>query len=132
MAKPKKLIDPADVERHAARGLAEYQIAAQLGVSQDTFTARKRDTPEVEAALQRGRQRAIGEIENVAFEAAKKAGEDPRYTTAMIFWLKARAGWKETQHVEHSGEIGVYHARERLAAKLGLLDDGEGLAPDGA
>lgn len=25
--------------------------------------------------------------------------------TAQIFWLKTRAGWKETQHVEHAGSI---------------------------
>lgn len=125
MAKPRKVLDPAAVEAAAARGLAEYQIAAQLGVSQDTFTARKRDTPEVEAALARGRARAVGTVENAMFEAASKVNEDPRYITAAIFWLKAKAGWKEVQHVEVGGEVGIYHARERLAEQLARLAEAE-------
>jgi hypothetical protein len=124
MAKPKKLLDPAAVERHAARGLTDGQIAAQLGVSPDTFTARKRENPAIVEALTRGRQHAVGLIENVAFECALQAAEKPEYQRSMMFFLKCRAGWKETQVVEHGGTVGLYNAREELREKLRALTEG--------
>jgi hypothetical protein len=124
--RPKKTVDAAEVERLASEGLAEYQIAATCGVHPDTFTRIKREEPEVEAALKRGRAQAVGEIENVMFEAAKQAKADPRYQTSAIFWLKCNAGWKETQVIEHDGMVGVYDARARLAEKLGRLAEQSG------
>ena len=121
MAKPKKTADPAEVEKLAGEGLAEYQIAASLAMHPETFSRIKREEPDVEAALERGRRAAVGTIEHVAFNAAKQADDDPRYTTAMIFWLKCNAGWKDVQHIEHGGAVGVYDARARLAEKLARL-----------
>lgn len=95
-----KWLDVERVEELAAAGLTEGQIARQLGVCQDTFTKRKKDQDGVVEALARGRKKAIGTIENVAFQAAMKAGDDPRYQTSMIFWLKCQAGWKERQVIE--------------------------------
>ena len=129
MAKPKRTADPAEVEKLAGEGLAEYQIAASLAMHPETFSRIKREEPDVEAALERGRRAAVGTIEHVAFKAAKQAASDPRYTTAMIFWLKCNAGWKDVQHIEHSGEVGAYDARARLTEKLTRLVDGR--AADG-
>lgn len=43
----------------------------------------------------------------VAESLFKKAvGTGPSSITAAIFWLKCRAGWKETQVVEHTGKDG--------------------------
>ena len=95
MGRRKIALDPAEVEHLAAQGLAEYQIAETLGVSQDTLDRRKQDAAEIAETLQRGRSGARGEIENVAFRCARKAEEDPRYQVSMIFWLKTRAGWSE-------------------------------------
>ena len=95
MGRKKITLDPAEVERLATQGLAEYQIAEALGVSQDTLDRRKQDSAAIAEALQRGRSGARGAIENVAFRCARKAEEDPRYQTSMIFWLKSRAGWSE-------------------------------------
>lgn len=36
----------------------------------------------------------------------KAIGTGPSAITAAIFWLKCRAGWKETQVVEHTGKDG--------------------------
>ena len=126
MARPKKTVDPEQVEQLASEGLAEYQIAARCGVHPDTFTRIKREERDVEAALKRGRAQAVGEIENVMFEAARQAKRDPRYQTSAIFWLKCNAGWKETQVIEHDGTVGIYDARARLAEKLRRLAESGG------
>ena len=123
MGRKRIRVVPDDVERLASEGLSEYQIAAMLGVSQDTFTARKKDEPAICAALKRGRARAVGEVENLAFEAAKKAAEDPRYQASLIFFLKTQARWTESQRIEHGGEVGIYPARSRLAETLRRLVD---------
>ena len=85
---------------------------------QNTFAKRKGDVPALAEALKRGKRAARGTIENVAFACAKKALEDPRYQASMIFWLKAKAGWQETQVIEHEGEISFGHIRDRLAERL--------------
>ncbi len=100
MGRRKIALDPAEVERLAAQGLAEYQIAEALGISQDTLDRRKQDSEAIAEALQRGRGGARGAIENVAFRCAKKAEENPRYQTSLIFWLKTWAGWSERRLFE--------------------------------
>ena len=55
MGRRKIDLDPAEVERLAAQGLAEYQIAEALGISQDTLDRRKQDSDAIAEALQRGR-----------------------------------------------------------------------------
>jgi len=60
---------------------------------------------------------AIETAESVAFACALKAEHDPRYQTALIFWLKANAGWKETvvqEHVETDGS----ESREAIAGRI--------------
>ena len=37
---------------------------------------------------------------------AKATGNGPSAVTAAIFWLKCRAGWKETNILEHVGKDG--------------------------
>ncbi|MEM1096235.1 MAG: hypothetical protein AAGJ10_16675 [Bacteroidota bacterium] len=114
MGQRKKFVDVAEVERLAARGLTEGQIAKQLGVSPDTMTARKVDQEGVVEAIAAGRRRAIGVVENVAFEAALKAKEDHRFQTSAIFWLKCNAGWKEHQVVEVKDEREQVRRRDLL------------------
>ena len=106
MGRKKIEIDPKEVEKAAAEGLVEYQIAKELGICADTFTARKKENPEIAEALKRGKQAARGRIENVAFKCALKAEGDSRYQTSLIFWLKAQAGWKERSHIEVTGADG--------------------------
>ena len=121
MAKPVTLLDVEACERHAADGLAEYQIAALLGVSQDTFTKRKRDQPGLADALTRGRQSAVGKMENAAYTCARSAVGDPRYQASMIFWLKANAGWKERTVVETVSTDDAGDSRDTLLARVHAL-----------
>ena len=86
-------LDPAEVERLAGEGLAQYQIAAALGVSWDTWASR-RDDPgtQVSEALKRGQEAAIGKVENALYESAIKGN-----LGAQVFFLKNRASdrWRD-------------------------------------
>ena len=77
-------------EESAARGLSESQVADALGVSRATLLRRKKDDEAFDAAIKRGKAPGIQRISNALFEAAIE-GSVP----AMIFYMKARAGWSD-------------------------------------
>lgn len=83
------------VEALAQRGLTQGQIADALGVSLATLQRRRQDSEEFDAALKRGTALGIAAVANRLMERINSGD-----TTAMIFFLKTRAGWKETQVIE--------------------------------
>jgi predicted transcriptional regulator len=83
------------VKTLAAVGTRYVDIAHKLGITDDTL--RKHYKPELED----GRIDANAQIANTLFQQAKKGN-----MTAAIFWLKTRAGWKETNVTELSGGEG--------------------------
>ena len=117
----KKEINLAEVERLASIGLTEEQIAESLGISRSTITRRKRDDDAFDAALKAGRASGVAAVTNALFEAA--TGEKPN-TSAQIFYLKNRAGWRDKQEVESTlnGDITLNHDVE--AAMQALRDAG--------
>lgn len=52
-------------------------------------------------AIKRGKLKGITVVANKLFEAANSGN-----TTAMIFFLKCQAGWKEAQKIEVTGNEG--------------------------
>jgi transposase len=95
-------IDYAKVELLAAQGLTHAQIADALGISEDTVTRRKKDTAEFADAIKRGQAKGIGLVTNKLMEQVKSGN-----TTAIIFYLKCRAGWRETTVQEITGKDGA-------------------------
>lgn len=93
--KPKIAIDLAQVELFASRGLTREQIAAALGISYSTLNRRSKDLEDLEAAIKRGEAKGIAKVADALFNKAIKGN-----TAAQIFFLKARAGWKETNRNE--------------------------------
>lgn len=83
------------VEALAQRGLTQGQIADALGVSLATLQRRRQDSEEFDAALKKGTALGIAAVANRLMERINSGD-----TTAMIFFLKTRAGWKETQVLE--------------------------------
>jgi predicted transcriptional regulator len=91
---------PTDESRKLVRslsavGIKYVDIAHKLDITDDTL--RKHYKGELED----GRIDANASIGQTLFQQAKNGN-----TSAAIFWLKTRAGWKETQVTELTGEDG--------------------------
>ena len=91
---------PSDESRKLVKGLSAVgiryiDIAQKLEITDDTL--RKHYKKELED----GRIDANASIGNTLFNQAKNGN-----TSAAIFWLKTRAGWKETNVTEHTAGEG--------------------------
>ena len=118
------------VEALAGYGIPEAEIAGVIGV--DPKTLRKHYRHE----LDHGHTKANARVAENLYR--KATGEGREAVTAAIFWLKTRAGWKETTAHEIGGRGGepieVVDASPRELARTVLsvlraarLDDGVGL-----
>ena len=87
-------------------GVKTEDIAKYLGIAKQTLFKYYKDE------LSTG---AIGANATIAETLYKKAKDGD--TTACIFWLKTRAGWREVQKMELSGEV-----KEKLEVKKTLAD----------
>lgn len=83
----------AEVETLAAV-LTAAQIADFLGIGRTTFFALIERDPELSERYKRGKARAIGAVAQSLVTKAR-AGN----VSAMIFFLKTQAGWRETVEV---------------------------------
>lgn len=73
-------------------GTRHEDIASVLNISHDTLVKYYKEE------LDKGRIEANASVAETLFKQAKEGN-----TTAMIFWLKSRAKWKETSQHEISG-----------------------------
>ena len=92
--------EPSTEKRTLARtlsavGVTHEDIASKLQISADTLTKYYK------AELDEGRIDANAQIAKSLFEQAKNGN-----TSAQMFWLKTRAGWKERQVNELVGADG--------------------------
>lgn len=58
------------------------------------------------AELDEGTVQATAKVARTLFAYATDPGGGSPSVTAAIFWMKTRAGWRETQHLEHSSPDG--------------------------
>lgn len=93
--KPKIELDLQKVEEYAGLGLTREEIALSLGVSYSTLNRRVKESEEVDTAMKRGRAKANIKVGNALMKAIEGGN-----VTAIIFYLKARAGWTEKQQIE--------------------------------
>jgi len=84
------------VKTLAAVGTRYVDIAHKLGITDDTLRKHYRQE------LEDGRIDANSQVAGTLFQKAKQGN-----MTAAIFWLKTRAGWKETNVTEFSGGEGT-------------------------
>ena len=107
-------IDLAKVESLAAQGLTDQQIADALGISRATVTRNKRDNDAFDAAIKRGKAKGIALVSSKLMEQVKGGN-----ITAMIFFLKTRAGWSERDNESALLEIeGKRLANEKARREL--------------
>ena len=99
--KPLVEIDIKKVEALAANGLTMQEISDALGIHPATLYRRKAKETEIQAAIRRGRAKGLAVVTNKLMEQAK-AGN----IAAIIFYLKARAGWRDTQSIDVTNSDG--------------------------
>ena len=93
----------------AANGLTQQQIADSLGISVSTLYGRKRESEEFEEAIKRGKAKGVALVTNELMKQVKSGN-----VTAMIFFLKARAGWKEKNEVDLTNSDGSFAQPRKL------------------
>jgi hypothetical protein len=96
MGRPAHMPDPMlrrQVEAMAGYGVTEAQIAGLIGI--DTKTLRKHYRNE----LDHGHVKANVKVAENLFR--KATGEGREAVTAAIFWMKARAQWREVSLHQH-------------------------------
>jgi hypothetical protein len=84
----KEMCDKA--EAFAAQGLTQEQIAMALGIGLSTLYEKQNEFIEFAEAIKRGKGKGIQTITNRLYEKALEGDN-----TAMIFYLKNRAGWQD-------------------------------------
>jgi hypothetical protein len=111
------------VEALAGYGVPETQIGGMMEI--DPKTLRKYYRHELDF----GHARANAKVAENLYR--KATGEGREAVTAAIFWLKARAGWKETTRLQHEGEVGgpVTEIRRIILSPLKPLDDVDAPCP---
>ena len=82
-------------ERFMAQGLTKEQCAAALGISRSKFFEIQEQNVDFLDAIKRGEAMGIEEVTNALFENATLE----RDNTAIIFYLKNRAGWVDKKEV---------------------------------
>lgn len=90
-------------ESLAAQGLAEYQIAAVLGISQETLIQKKKGYSEFSEAIATGKAKGIAQITNAVFQKAKSGD-----VQAAKYYLNNRdnANWNERRDINVGGQEG--------------------------
>lgn len=85
-----------ELESFGRAGLNNQQMASILGMSKDTLERFFASDSVLHAAVEKGRSNSILKVASTAYQLAV-SGDVPAMT---MFYLKTRAGWKETQVVE--------------------------------
>jgi hypothetical protein len=87
------------VEAMAGYGVPKESIALVIGVDRAILDRTYPDE------LRTGAAKANARVAESLFR--KATGDGPQSVAAAIFWLKTRAGWKETTVHEHGGAEGM-------------------------
>ena len=100
---PQKAHEPTDqtrktVEAMTAYGIPQAEIARVIGVS--IVTMRKYYRDEIDTAAAKANARVAERLYKTAISDGREG------VTAAIFWLKTRAGWRETNRTEVTGPDG--------------------------
>lgn len=91
-------IDLKIVETLGSKGFTLAQVGAYMGYAHEGHFLYKvcRDHPEIKVALEKGRLKRCERISDALVDAAI----EEKNVTAMIFWLKAQAGWSDKAEIK--------------------------------
>lgn len=93
--RPPYEIDLTEVERLAQVCDSEEEVARALGISYSTLRRKKKTFEQFGQALKNGRAKANVFVGGKLMEKIRNGD-----TACIIFYLKSRCGWRETQRVE--------------------------------
>ena len=91
------------LELLAVHGVVET-ACRQAHCSKATFYDFRERHPEFAAEAEDAAARAVPELEATGWACARKALSDPRYLPMLRFALAAKAGWKESTHLDISSQ----------------------------
>lgn len=91
------------IEQMASEGYSRRNIAKGLGIGYDLFLVWLEQYPELEEALQLGKDKEHKELHNALYKAATEQGN----VTAAIFLLKARHGYREGDQSDTSNKVAI-------------------------
>lgn len=111
---PAKTISDKDIIKIEAWAniLNHAQIADRLGMSHVTFTALMERDPRIALSYKKGLAETVNKVGSVVLKAA--LGGD---LTACFFYLKTRAGWRETKDVNFSNDDGSLRPVKQIIVK---------------
>ena len=90
-------IDLKAVEDAAADGLTEGEVAARLGISQQTITRRKKDSVDFVDAIKRGQARAHAEVSSQLFKKVRRGD-----LGAIIWYEKTRKKYSDRVETDNT------------------------------
>jgi hypothetical protein len=112
--------DYKKIETMAGYGLSLAKIAALFGRSLRTFQNYKESNERVAMAIEAGKAKAHLQVHKTAYDMAV-SGKVPQMT---MFWLKSRAGWKETEVHEVNANMNVQsESVDKLVGAIASLMD---------
>lgn len=86
--------------------LNKEQIAACLGIAENTFTRLCRENESINAAYKRGRASHVGKVA----DALLKNATEKNNVLAQMFFLKCRGGWVESQPEQERQTISISYS----------------------
>lgn len=95
----------SEVERMAAY-LNKAQIAACLGIGENTFIRLTKENESIDAAYKRGRASHVGKVA----DALLKNATEKNNVLAQMFFLKCRGGWVESQPEQERQTINISYS----------------------
>jgi hypothetical protein len=105
----------AEVERMAAMGMNQSDIAYNLGIHIDTFINKKKEFSEFSEAIQRGRARGTRYVTSQLMKNIEAGNFQ-----AQKYWLSVHSGWKEVQVTELTGSDGQAVQHEVKISETGF------------
>ena len=93
------------VQLHTMVGTTQADIARVLGIDEKTLRKHYRDE------LDLAKAKANATIGGALFNQAKSGD-----TSAMIFWMKTQAGWRERKDLNHTSEDGSMSPKAAITA----------------
>ncbi|UTO04169.1 hypothetical protein NKT77_06415 [Moraxella sp. FZLJ2107] len=103
------------IEQMASQGHSIPNICKACNISKDLFYVWREKFPEVNQALELGREKERHDLHNVLYQQAMEKGN----ITAAIFLLKSRHGYKEGDQSEQANRVAITFNLPAPAEDLG-------------